>query len=259
MGKRADLRKKRRIKRFLKQSKVEAEKRREQYKAQEQERTERLETQSDFNSPEAYTPVIGLVIAAITMIDWAALQFLNYSTIHKFGTLKSIGIYILYAFILMTVISKSIEKGWGSTLIGVSIMTAPFILIINTVFSGQHEMEISNMLLAVAFSALIVSIGTLISARKYQYNGLWIVVGYPLLCTLVFFTYSDWKTGAPSPVVLLGSALFGLVLGWKWAASRIELPRNVQTAVLNVCTAHLYAFLACVALSTNVWVILFFS
>lgn len=257
MGKKIDLRNKRRLKRLFERKKAESEQAKAERMLIERNTTERLEKQSRFRSTASYTPVIGIVLSVMLFLDWSALQFFNYQAIHQFGTFKSAGLYIAYVFVVLTVISKRKEKGWNTTLLGVSVMTSPLVIVVNILLSGRYEQELSDMLLCASFSALILLLANYFTANR-TYNGLWIVGAYTSLFITTFYVYRILISEQTlSGVSFIGAVVFGLVLGWKWADCRSELPRTIQSAVQFICIAHIYAFLGFLLISTNLWVILF--
>lgn len=257
MGKKTDVREKRRLKRFFTKTKRDRAVKIAPSGVIEQSNITERELQGTISSLRVYNFLFGIILATIALINLGALQILNYASIREFGILKSVGIFFLWCIIVMIGISKKRDKGLMVALFGISIFAIPLFIIINMVFDGQYESFIEDMLLTVSITSIVMSLITLLTPLIY-YNRLWLIAGYAFLCSFSLFLYGSWQ-GIPVPgEILLGAFIFSTVLGWRWAESLYDSQKTLQAMVVTVMYAHIQTFIAYITVATNIWVILFF-
>lgn len=255
MGKRQDLRAKRKLKRFFESKKKEAQDRKIQNELNQIIKEERDKLNNTIESQRLYYALFGVTLALMCALDWLALQTLNYQTIHDFGPWKAFALFVLYGIACMLLVPRE-NKGWGTILLGISIFTAPLLMFGNVLFSGKYETELLNLLLSTAALSLCLS-PIVFLMHHDKHNPMWLLVGFSLLCPIAFIVLSA-KLAAPASLAIVFSALaFGGVFGFSWADTAFEYPRSFQNLARKMFIGHFKLTLVTATVLTNVWVILF--
>ncbi|MAF17429.1 MAG: hypothetical protein CMG93_15890 [Marinomonas sp.] len=255
MGRRQDLRKKRRLDRLIKRTKIEREQRKIDYENNQAIQAEIDSANNEFESSETYYALFGVVLSIIALIDWLALSTFHYEVIAEFSVWKSLLVFIIYTLVAYTLIPKS---GFNlfRLLIGLSIVTFPLLIISNTVFSGVYEQGLLQILLNTAILAPLLS--CLIYLTHFsKLNGLWLIAILMMAIPMSVYSVNNWSNLQTQPPIMIAASIFGLIVGYYWAGCTYDYPRTWQKLTSYMITIHVRLMTAAILILTNLWVILF--